>query len=82
MHQNVHLCNMVTGKELVTGHVNRTMPELVDGNHVGMFGPGKGFLIRNILRLCGVVESRVPFGYEDEDGFHYGASTADWFFTI
>jgi len=24
----------------------------------------------------------VPFGYEDEGGFHYGASLADWFFTI
>jgi hypothetical protein len=73
---------MVTGKELVTKCVDQTIPLSVHGNNLRMAGHKVGFPAQITATLCGVIESRVPFGYEDEAGFHYGASSADWFFTI
>jgi hypothetical protein len=73
---------MVTGKELATGNVDRAMPLTVDGNTMRIAGHKDGVPVGVIAMLCGVMESRVPVGYEDEDGFHYGANLADSFFAI
>jgi hypothetical protein len=73
---------MVTGKELTARCVEQTKPLPSEGNIMRIAGLGVGFPVRSLVKLCGVIESRVPFGYEDEEGFHYGASSADWFFTI
>jgi len=73
---------MVAGKQLATGCVEKTTPVPSDGNHKWMARRGGGFPIRNIMKLCSAVESRVPLGYEDEGGFHYGVNLADSFFSI
>jgi hypothetical protein len=73
---------MVTGKELVTKCVGQTTPLSVESNSRRVTGHKVRFPARVTAALCGAIESRVPFGYEDEAGFHYGASSADWFFTI
>ena len=64
---------MVTGKELATGNTDRAMPLTVDGNTMQIEGHKAGSPVRIIAMLCGVMETRVPVGYEDEGGFHYGA---------
>ena len=33
---------------------------------------GVGFLVRSITKMCKSITSRMPVGYEDETGFHYG----------
>jgi hypothetical protein len=67
---------------LTTGRVDRTMPLTVDRNTLRIAGHEVGSLVRIIAKLCGVMESQVPIGYEDEGGFHYGANLTDWFFSI
>jgi len=76
------LYNMVTGKELATGHVDQMMPLTVDSNIMRIAGHQVGLPLRIIAKLCDVIESQVPIGYEDEGGFHYGANPADEFFSI
>ena len=66
----------------MTKGVDQTVPLSVDGNREQMAGHKAGFPARIAAMLCGMIESRVQFGYEDEAGFHYGPSPADWFFTI
>ena len=36
-------------------------------------GPSVGFISRLITRLVGRILRRVPVGFEDETGFHFGA---------
>jgi len=67
---------MVTGNELVTGRADRTLPQPVDGDSARITGRKVGFPIWKIAKLYGVIKSRVPIGYEDEEGFHYGANLA------
>ncbi len=78
----MHRHNMITGKELTTGHVGQTMPLPSDGNIMRIAGHKVGLPVRIVAKFCGVIESQVPIGYEDEGGFHYGANLADWFFSI
>ena len=73
---------MVAGKQLARGRVEQTTPVPSDGDRTRMAGRRGGFPIRDIAKLCSVVESRVPIGYEDESGFHYGANLSDSFFSI
>jgi hypothetical protein len=73
---------MVTGKELTAGYVEQTLPLSSDGNITQTVGHRVGFPVWIVAKLCGVMESRVPVGYEDKGGFHYGADLADWFFII
>ena len=35
-----------------------------------------------IAKLYAAIEARVPVGYEDETGFHYGLKASDWVFSI
>jgi len=67
---------MVTGKELVTGRVGQTLPQPAGGSSARTTGRKVGFSIRKIAKLYGMIKSRVPIGYEDEEGFHYGANLA------
>ena len=78
----IELHNVVTGKELTAGFVEKTTPLSSDGNIMRVAGHKLGLLVRIVAQLCGMVEAHVPFGYEDEGGFHYGADVADWFFII
>lgn len=40
------------------------------------------FPVRIIAKLRAAIEARVPVGYEDETGFHYGMKESDWFYSI
>ena len=73
---------MVTGKELTAGYVDQTMPLTVDSDTMRIAGHKVRLPVRIVAKWCGVMESQVPVGYEDEGGFHYGADMADWFFSI
>ncbi len=73
---------MVTGKELATGQFDQTTSLTADSNIVRIAGHKVSVPVRIIAKLCGVMETRVPVGYEDEGGFHYGLDMAGWFFTI
>jgi hypothetical protein len=37
---------------------------------------GAGFLVRIITNVCEAITTRMPVGYEDETGFHYGVAEA------
>lgn len=37
---------------------------------------GVRFLVRIITKVCAAITSRMPVGYEDEPGFHYGVAEA------
>ena len=67
---------MGTGKALATGNADRAMPLSVDSGTMQIEGHKAGLPLRIIAMLCGVMEIRVPVGYEDEGGFHYGADLA------
>ena len=58
------------------------MPLKVDRDTMRIAGHKVRSSVCIIAKLCGVMESQVPIGYEDEGGFHYGADLADWFFSI
>ena len=73
---------MVTGNEIVAGNSDRTVPQAVESNLVRMTRHGVGIPGRIMVKLRRVFETRVPVGYEDEDGFHYGADSTGWFFVI
>jgi hypothetical protein len=82
LHPHTHLDNMITDKESVAEGADQTMPRSVDGNNERMAADGGRVPVLIIAKLCGVIESQTPIGYEDEKGFHYGADLADWFFSI
>jgi len=73
---------MVIGKELATGNDDRATPSAVDGNIRWIAGQKGPAPVRIVAKLYGVVKSKVPVGYEDEDGFHFGANLAGQFFSI
>jgi hypothetical protein len=73
---------MVSGKELAAGSVEQTGPLSSDGNIMRTVGRGIGFPGWVAAKLCRLMESRAPVGYEDKGGFLYGADVDDWFFTI
>jgi hypothetical protein len=37
---------------------------------------GVRFQVRIITKMCAAITSRMPVGYEDETGFHYGVAEA------
>jgi len=73
---------MPIGRELATKGVDQTVSLIVGGNYQRTAGFKPGFPARIAATLRRVIESRAPFGCEVEAGFHNGASSADWFFTI
>jgi hypothetical protein len=72
---------MIAGSQLAERHVEQTMPSL-SANTLRIAWHEVRFPVRIIAKLRAAIEARVPVGYEDETGFHYGADAKDWFFSI
>jgi hypothetical protein len=72
---------MITGSQLAERHVEQTMPSS-SANTLRIAWHEVRFPVRIIAKLRAAIEARVPVGYEDETGFHYGADAKDWFFSI
>jgi hypothetical protein len=53
------------------------MPSLPARNAVQTAGPKAGLPVRIIAKWHAAIASRVPIGYEDETGFHYGVKAGD-----
>jgi len=73
---NIYLRNMVTGKELATVNDDQAMPLAGDSNFGRIAQHQGSVLVRLVAKLSGAMKSRVPLGYEDDGGFHYGADLA------
>jgi len=72
----MHFHNMVTGKELVAGQADQKLSAPIDGDRALTTEHKAAFPVRSLVKLYRVIKSRVPIGYEDEEGFHYGADLA------
>ncbi len=46
------------------------------GDSLQSAGPEAGSAVQVIIKLQATIEARVPVGYEDENGFHFGAEAA------
>jgi hypothetical protein len=73
---------MIAGSQLAERHVEQTMSSSSASNPLRMAWHEVRFTVRIIAKLRAAIEARVPVGYEDESGFHYGADATDWFFSI
>ena len=67
---------MVTGKELVTGNVDKTLSAPIDSGRTRTTRHKAGFPVRSLVKLYRVIKPGAPIGYEDETGFHYGVNLA------
>jgi hypothetical protein len=47
-----------------------------ESNAIELERRGVRFLVRIITKMCEAITSRMPVGYEDETGFHYGVAEA------
>jgi hypothetical protein len=47
-----------------------------ESNAIELERRGVRFLVRIITKVCEAITSRMPVGYEDETGFHYGVAEA------
>jgi hypothetical protein len=47
-----------------------------ESNPIELERRGARFLVRIITKVCEAITSRMPVGYEDETGFHYGVAEA------
>ena len=72
---------MIAGSQLAERHVEQTMSSS-SASTLRIAWHEVRFPVRIIAKLRAAIEARVPVGYEDETGFHYGADAADWFFSI
>jgi hypothetical protein len=73
---------MIAGSQLAERHVEQTMSSSSVGNTLRIAWHEAGYPVRIIAKLRAAIEARMPVGYEDESGFHYGADATDWFFSI
>ena len=73
---------MVTGTELAGNRIAGVMSLPLDRSNgrITWYQVGSPVRIAAILRAA--IAARVPVGYQDESGFHYGAEAKDWFFSI
>jgi hypothetical protein len=72
---------MVAGNRLATWQDEPTR-SLSSARTVQIAWQEVSFPVRIIAKLRAAIEARVPVGYEDETGFHYGLHAPDWFFSI
>ena len=63
--------------ELAEQNIAPKMPSQAAGNVVTPAGHEARFPVRIIAKLRAAIASRVPVGYEDETGFHYGVKAGD-----
>jgi len=54
-----------------------TMPWPAPSNAIRTAWPAAAFRVRITAKICAAIASRVPVGYEDETGFHYGVNPGD-----
>jgi hypothetical protein len=73
---------MIAGSQLAERHVEQTMSSSSASDPLRIAWHEVRFPVRIIAKLRAAIEARVPVGYEDETGFHYGADATDWFFSI
>jgi hypothetical protein len=73
---------MIAGTQLADRRIEKTLPLPLARNDNRIAWHEVGSPIRIIAILRASIKSQVPVGYEDESGFHYGADTTDWFFSI
>jgi hypothetical protein len=73
---------MIAGSQLAERHVEQTMPSSSASNPLRIAWHEVRFPVRIIAKLRAAIEARVPVGYEDETGFHYGADATDGGFLI
>ena len=74
--------NMIAGSQLAEPGVDPKAVLSSAGDVLPKAGNEAGFLVGLIMKLRAAIEVRVPVGYQDKTGFHYGANATDWFFTI
>jgi hypothetical protein len=72
---------MITGSQLAGRHGEQTMSSS-SASTLQIVWQEVGFPVRVIMKLRAAFAARVPVGYEDETGFHYGLRAPDWFFSI
>ena len=70
-------CNVIATKWLAKKCLERTMALPSGGDGLQSAGPEAGSAVQIITKLRSTIEARVPVGYEDENGFHFGADAAD-----
>ena len=70
-------CNVIATKWLAKRCLAHPTALPSGGNAVQTTGSYDGSAVQVITRLRATIEARVPVGYEDETGFHYGADVTD-----
>jgi len=73
---------MIVGTQLAHRRIDQTMHLPLNRNATRIAWHEVGSPVRIIAILRATIEARVPVGYEDEAGFHYGSDASDWSFTI
>ena len=68
---------MIAGTQLANRPTNPMAPLPVSLDEVGINRCAVGLPVRIFDRLCATIEARVPLGFEDEAGFHFGADGTD-----
>jgi hypothetical protein len=63
---------MITGVQLTDERLESVMPLELGPSLMDVKWYEARFPVRIIAKLFSAVESRIPVGYEDETGFHYG----------
>jgi hypothetical protein len=69
--------NHVWDGELAERNIAPKMPSQAARNVVAPAWHATRFPVRIIAKLRAAIASRVPVGYEDETGFHYGVKAGD-----
>jgi hypothetical protein len=69
--------NVIATKWLAKKCLERTMLLPSGGDSLQAAGPEAGSAVQVITKLRASIEARVPLGYEDENGFHFGADATD-----
>jgi hypothetical protein len=78
----MNTCNVIAANWLAKRCLERTMALPSSGSVLQTRVPEVGPAIQIIKKLRATLESRVPVGYEDETGFHYGADVTDCSFKV
>jgi len=63
---------MITGIQLSDERIESMMPLPVGPSAIEVTWHEVRFPVRIMTKLYNAIESRIPVGYEDETGFHYG----------
>ena len=67
---------MINGIQLGDERLESVMPFSLGPSAVEVKWQEARFPVRIVARLIDAIESRIPVGYEDETGFHYGVKAS------